>query len=432
MGCLFSIVRAVASLILGVVVFVGFLFLLILNNFSDKLLSADFYKDTISGQDAYNRIYDEVLVDKELSDKTAEILGDIKVVTHQDIVDLTRKIIPPAYIQTQVEGAIDRTVDYMNEDEERLELYVDLIPPLENVKTVMFSYMDSLLDALEEENPGAVSCSVQGVTGLGNQYVEKFEGIANGEVPTAILSLQALDPLCRQLLFTTVFDLLLVTDQISPEVAQGFVDNREELREPFTSGDTKGVLKIAARSLAGPLMDEAIDKVREDLTADGRLDLIKQLADWDNDITEAELRSNLNDGRDWVSKAREFGDLTTMLMVIGGSVLIGLVHFPHLSSMLRWPGMVLLFTGVFFFVVGKIAESEVPDRLTSVIETGADQATNVPPAVTDLGGDILVSFGTQMTDGFTGPSLSLLILGAILFGSSFFVWPIKRFIPFVK
>ena len=65
-----SIVRAAAALVLGVIIFVGFLFFLILNNLSDKLLSADFYKDTIAGQDTYNRIYDEVLVDEELLDKT--------------------------------------------------------------------------------------------------------------------------------------------------------------------------------------------------------------------------------------------------------------------------------------------------------------------------------------------------------------------------
>ena len=91
-----------------------------------------------------------------------------------------------------------------------------------------------------------------------------------------------------------------------------------------------------------------------------------------------------------------------------------------------------MLTGVFFFVAGKIAESEVPDRLTAVIESSADKVSNVPPSVTDLGGDILISFGSQLTDGFVGPSLTLLIIGAILVGSSFFTIIIGRFVPFVK
>ena len=116
MGFILSILRAWTALVLGVFIFVGFLFFLILNNFSDKLLSADFYKDTIASQDTYNRIYDEVLVDEELLGKTREFLGDIQIVSDQDITDLMREIIPPAYIQAQVEGNIERAIAYVKND----------------------------------------------------------------------------------------------------------------------------------------------------------------------------------------------------------------------------------------------------------------------------------------------------------------------------
>ena len=144
------------------------------------------------------------------------------------------------------------------------------------------------------------------------------------------------------------------------------------------------------------------------------------------------MRQDIDDGRKWVSRANNFGDMTALIMVIGGAVLMGLVFFPTLSSMLRWPGIALLFTGVVFFIVGKVAESEVPDRLTDIIETGADKVSDVPPSVTELGGDILISFGSQLTDGFVGPSITLLVIGAVLVGASFFTIVIKRFIPIVK
>ena len=92
----------------------------------------------------------------------------------------------------------------------------------------------------------------------------------------------------------------------------------------------------------------------------------------------------------------------------------------------------MLITGVFSFLAGKIAESEIPDRLTDVIETDAYKVSDVPPSVTDLGSDILVSLGSQLTDGFVGPSLTLLVIGAILLGSSFFTVIVGRFVPFVK
>ncbi len=437
MGCLFSILRAGAGLVLFVVIFVGFALSLVLSNFSDKLLSADFYKNTISAEDTYNRIYDEVLVDDELKDKTAEFLGDIKVVNHQEIVDLLREIMPPAYIQEQVEDSIDRTVDYINEDVEFLDAYVDLTEPLENVKPVMFGYLDQKIDGLEVIDPGTISCSLDGLTdprlsNLADQYLAEFTEIAEGEVPAAVPSLNVLTPLCRQLLFTGFYDLLLSSTELPAEVVRSLRDQKERLRGPFESGDTLGVLKVASRLLAGPLMDEAIVQVRQDLKDGDRFDLIYQLGEWDDTTTEAQIRSDIADGRDWISRARDFGDIATLLMVFGGAVLMGLVFFPALSSMLRWPGLALFITGLFFFVVGKIAESRVPDRLADVVETGADKVSDVPPSVTDLGGDILISFGSQLTDGFAGPSLTLLIVGAILFGASFFTIVIKRFIPFVK
>ena len=82
MGCAGSIVRSLISFVLGVAIFVAFLGLLVASSFSDKLLSADIYIDTLAeeneaGKDAYDRIYDEVLLDPELKETTEDLLGDI-------------------------------------------------------------------------------------------------------------------------------------------------------------------------------------------------------------------------------------------------------------------------------------------------------------------------------------------------------------------
>ena len=418
---------------LGVVIFVGFLFVLILNNFSDKLLSADFYMSTIAAEDTYDRIYNEVLVDDELKDRTQELLGDIKVVEHQEIVDLLEEIMPPAYIKGQVEASIDRTIDYINEDVDRLEVYVELAEPLENVKTVMFAYMDAKIDGLRvEETQGFGGCTPSSLGGLAERYVDTSGGLSEGVAPESIPSIKEISAPCRIILFELVFGSLVGDSGLSDDAKQSLNDGKGELRLPFAMGDTLEVLKVSTRLLAGPLMDDAIESVRADLDENGRFDLIRQLAEWADDTTEAEIRQDIDDGRVWISRANNFGDLTSLILVIGGAVLMGLVFFPTFSSMLRWPGVALLITGTFFFAAGKIAESEVPDRLTYVIESGADKVSEVPPSVTDLGGDILISFGSQLTDGFAGPSITLLVIGAVLLGSSFFTIVIKRFIPIVK
>ena len=439
MGFFLSIVRAGAALLLGVIIFVGFLFFLILNNFSDKLLNADFYNETIAGQDTYDRIYEEVLVDDELVDKTKEFLGDIQIVSNQDIVDLMEEIVPRAYLQQQVEENIDRAIAYIEEDVDELEVYIDLAEPLTNVKPVMFAYIDRRIDELKEEDPGISDCSSATLTGLANRYLDVFNALAGGEVPTTVPSLKAMDPLCRQLLFASSFDLLIGSSSLQPAITQQLVEKRQELREPFEAGDTLAMLKVSARTLAGPLIDNAIDDVREDLVEGSRLDLIHQIGEWNPDTSEAQIRTDLDEGRKWLSRARSFGEPATLVMVIGGAILMGLVFLPNLAGMLRWPGVALMITGGVTFVFGKIAESQVPARLADVVETGADRVTDVPQAVIDLGGDLLVSFGTQITSGVAGPSVILMILGAILFGASFFTGPIKgglvgikRSIPFLN
>ena len=433
MGCLISILRAGVGLVLGVIIFVGFLFFLILNNFSDKLLSADFYKNTIAAENTYERIYSEVLVDDELKDRTQELLGDIQVVNHDEIVGLLQEIMPESYIREQVEASIDRTIDYINEDADRLELYVELAEPLENVKPVMFAYMDTKIDDLRvEETQGFGGCTPSSLGGLAERYVETFSGLAEGVVPETIPSIKEIAAPCRIILFELAFGTLVDDSGLNEITKQSLKDGKGDLRLPFAKGDTLEVLKVSARLLAGPLMDDAIESVREDLDENDRFDLMRQIAEWNPDTSEAEIRDDIDEGRRWVVRANNFGELTSLIMVIGGAVLMGLVFFPTLSGMLRWPGIALLITGAFFFVAGKIAESEVPDRLADIIETGADKASGVPPSVTDLGGDILVSFGSQLTNGFVGPSITLLVIGAVLVGSSFFTIILGRFVPFVK
>ena len=432
MGCASMIIRSVVSLVLGVVIFVGFLFWLLMNNFSDKLLSADFYNDTITGEDTYNRIYDELLLDEELKETTEDLLGDIQVVSHEEIVGLLKEIVPPAYVQSQVEGSIQRTVSYFNDDLETLELYVELGPPLDNIKPTLFRYLDGRIDGLAEEDPGIPECNSRQVGQVSGRLEAIWSELAGGVVPQSIPSLTAFPELCRQLIFDSAFDKAIDNVALDARAKEGLWLNKNEIRSQFIQGNTRGVLKQAARSLAVPLMDDALEEIRKELNEGDRLDLIHRITAWNEDITEAELRSEIDGGRGWMNRGRKFGKPLALVMVIGGSILMGLVHFPSLASGLGYPGAALASTGVFFFITGKILESRVPDWLQALVDQGAGEVSGIPPAVTGLGGDLLVSFGKQLTGGFTGPSLTLMIIGGLLVAGSFFVFRMKPFIPGVK
>lgn len=421
MGCLFDILKSVLALVLGVVVFFGFLFLLLLNNFSDKMLNSEFYTDTINGEDTYNRVYDEVLLDEELLDTTRDLLGDVQVVTQEEIVMLLRQIVPPDYLQSEVEGSIQSTVDYFNEDEDTLELYVDLGPPLNYVKPVLFQYIDQRIDGLVLEDLGSLECTPQRAQEVADTYQDRWDQLSQGVVPESVPSLGTFDPICRTLIFELAFDQSVRDSGIDERAKAGLEAERGEIRREFVDeGDTHGVLKLAARPLATPVMDDAIARVREELDGQDRLDLIHRLALWNDDFTEAEIRSDIDTSRDWLNRGRtDLGKPAAWAMLIAGSIVMGLIYWPSLKNALRWPGITLFLTGLVFFVGGKVAESRVPDGLEDLVERGANEISGVPPSVTDLGGDLLVSFGKQLTSGIDGPALILLIIGALLFGASF-------------
>ena len=421
MGCALAIIRSVAALVLGVVVFFGFLWFLLLNNVSDKLLNAEFYTDTISGEDTYNRIYDEVLLDEELETTTQDLLGGVQVVSQEEIVGLLREIIPPEYLQSETERAIHRTVDYFNDDRENLDLYLDIGPPLDNVKPVLFRYIDQRIDSLAEEDLGPSLCTPQRVDDVAAKYQERWQRLSGGEVPTSIPSLATFESGCRLIIFELAFDNLVAQADLDERTKQGLRSRRSDLREHFVVGEAKEVLKVAARPLAEPLMDDAIARVREELDDQDRLDLIHRIAEWNDRIDEPELRSDIDSARDWINWGQKFGKALALAMLIGGSIVLGLIHYPSLSNGLRWPGLTLFLTGLVFFVTAKVMESKVVDWMQDLVERGASEVTGVPPSVTDLGGDLLGSFGQQLTSGFAGPALAVLIIGALLFGASFLI-----------
>ena len=142
MGLPLMILRFLATPILGIAIFAGLLLMMLENNISGKLLSSVFYTVTIAEQSTYSRIYDDILLDQVAKDKVQELLGDVQVVSHEDIVGLVREVLPPEYLQTQVEGAIQRSVAYFNEEAETLGLYVEMGPALDKVKPTLLGYID--------------------------------------------------------------------------------------------------------------------------------------------------------------------------------------------------------------------------------------------------------------------------------------------------
>jgi hypothetical protein len=432
MGCIVPILRAGAGLVLSVVLFVGFGLSLVGSNVSDKLLNAEFYGDIIAAQSSYNRIYDEVLVDDELKETVTGLLGNINVVSKQETASLLRQIVPPEYLRGEVENSIDRAIAQLRQDSGSFDVYLDLTKPLESVKQVMFDYLDQKIDEAEVFESDTVYCSVDGLTyprlsEIVDDYMTLFTSMAGGEVPVSAPDLNALPQICRQVLFSIFYERFTESRDLSPKVISSLKAQHDELKASFDSGDALNVLKVAYRPLTESLIDGAIYQMRRDLGDGHRFNLIRQLEEWYDSFSDAQVRSGVSNWKEKIFKAPNFGRVTAVIMVFGSALLMALVFLPSLSKMLIWPGIAFFITGSYFFVAGKVAGNAALEALAGLLAASPSNNLEAPLPVTQLFEDLLFAFGAAVAGGLSRPSLNLLIFGAVLIGVSLLTVLISRY-----
>ena len=525
LGCVFTIFRSVASLILGLVIFFGLLVFLVERNVRDNFLTAEFYTESLSENDAYNRIYDEVLLDPEFEDTTDDLLGDIDI-SQEDIAGVARDIIPPDYLQDQVEGAVRGVIDYLNKETDTPKVFIDLGPPLEGAKPALFRYIDGRIDELEEVpvdtleeleeeledlyrvlETGDVPTRVPSIANrqvLVDNYVDQtiakldevpvstgrefrqevediYQELAAGELPTRIPSIEAIPVSDRLIAYDQALQFLDDQSLIPEETIKGLKDREEDIKRELSKekGAVKGALKVAspkltepvmnkfvddaydlayqalvdegfpqkaldglderqdaikehlgegeikeslklgARGLAGPLIDEALEELRKELDEQDRLDLVSIAAEQNNQ-TEEDFLDDLDIVRSSIEQGK-IGSWLAILMMVGGAVLMALVHLPHLGSGLRWPGLTLCLSGSVFLIIGLVLKSQLPGQFDDLLNQGTSPASLIPPTMIDIIGDVLGSLATDVAGGLIAPSIVMMVIGVVLLVGSFFI-----------
>ena len=307
LGCLFGLFRPLATAVLGLVLFFAFLGFLLANNVRGNFLSTEFYTSNLSENNVYERIYDEVLLDSEFEDTTSDLLGDIDVPT-EDIAEVAREIIPPEYLQEQVEAGVAGALDYLNKDTENPQVFIDLGPPLERVKPALFRYIDRRIDALEDvpittideleseledlffsleagtipnrvpsiEDPeGVVERYVkQSIAGLEEVPVNNLDdfklelervylSLANGEVPIRVPSIEDPDALVSRQVDQRITEL----EEIPVSTPEEFKEGLEDVFKQLANGEIPTQIPSIAGidvSLRDAAFDQVLQAVRND------------------------------------------------------------------------------------------------------------------------------------------------------------------------
>ena len=281
-GCLFGVFRSIASLILGLVIFFGFLGFLLISNVRDNFLSDEFYTDNIAENNAYNRIYDEVFLDPEFEDTTDDLLGDLDVSTG-DIADIAREIIPPQYLQDQVEGAIERAIDYLNKETETAEVFIDLGTPLKRAKPALFRYMDRRIDQLED-------MPVTTFEELEAELESLFRTLETGEIPDRVPSIEDPDALVLSYVDQTIADL----EEVPVSTIEDFRKELENVYNELANGEipTRVPSIEDPEALVTRYVDERIAEL-EEVPVSTTEDFRKELENVYNELADAEIPTRI-------------------------------------------------------------------------------------------------------------------------------------------
>ena len=226
--------RILAGLTLGVLIVSGLLYYAIVVNLTEHLVDADTYIVPLSENDTYNRIYDEVLADEEL---TYGLLGGVEIAGHTlgDPVAVLREVMPPEYLQEQTEANIDRVTAYLRGESDVMEVYLELAQPIERVEPAVLAEIDRVVDQIEAAEVLDIGCAEfeQNREELAAAFAEMLSEFGEGMLPSTISPVPTLAQFCSDEGFKALFDETQIDLAMDPETAQQIDDNWQAVQEPL-------------------------------------------------------------------------------------------------------------------------------------------------------------------------------------------------------
>ena len=295
--------------------------------------------------------------------------------------------------------------------EDRFAAYDDALITVRNTGLIPEETLDSLVELETEIKAELEKGSVKGALSLAAP--ELTQPVVNEFVDDA-------------------YDLALETlqnENFPQSAIDGLEAQKEEIKEQLRAGNIKESLKLGARGLVGPLIDNAIDELREDLDGQDRIDLVATAAKQNGETKEEFLdRRELDIVRNVIDQTG-IGLAAFVGIIFLASLAMAAVHFPHVGSGLRWPGLSLLSTGLIFLILGLVMKSVLPNLTDDLIKSGTTDSP-IPPEMVTISADVIITMAKKVAGAFIVPSIVVAVIGLLLLVASVIVRAMH--IPFLS
>lgn len=230
------------------------------------VLQGDFYRSVLDEERAYDRLYDEVLVDPQSRPVTRNLLAKLPVPGSVVTANL-KMVLPPSTVRELTGGQIDRVIGYLRGETDTLAVSVDLKPVLANLDQLAQVYLGRLVSGPEKGPENRSEAELAATLGRIDAALDK---IAAGERPTHLPRIELGDRAVRKA--TTI--LLAGVPERERDAL------RPQVKGALGTGDVATALAVVGPHLPGSRVEDRSEEGRRDLlriTEGGRWNVVEDL-----------------------------------------------------------------------------------------------------------------------------------------------------------
>ena len=335
--------RSIAALLLGVTAFLTLGYAFVAMGVRDTLRSPEPLLNALEKHDAYNRVYDEGIISEQFEGALRGLVGDFSIEPETEAW-LLKEILPPSELQDATEESVTSVISFLNNETDTLDVSIDLGAAIPRIKPAVFRLVDERIDKAQQ-------ITVTGEEELRSSVDAIVRNIAAGTFPDTVPTLDRHRHPPNWVVNAFVQSTELLPDTEDRETAKAnLARDAQSIVNALESGDTSTALKLAARTIADPVIDDSIDNLREDLDDSGRFSAIDKIAE--SVGSRQETLERFRFARTVLRLLVGTVALVATIVFVAAVAGIAGAFYPHPKHMARWPGITLVVCGVVFFVIG--------------------------------------------------------------------------------
>ena len=343
-----ALLRSIVALLLGVLAFLALGYAYVAMGVRDTMRSPQPLLNALEKHHAYDRVFDDGIITEQFEGELRGLVGEFSLEPETEAW-LLKEILPPSELKTATEQSVTTVIAFLNNETDTFDATIDLGVAIPRIKPAVFRLVDERID---KARPIDVTSEVE----LRRSIETLFRAITAGTIPNSVATLDGHAP--DKVVQALMQSIDVLPDMEARRTAQANLTRDERaIEEALKDGDTKTVLKLAARAIADPVIDDSIDNLREDIDDRGRYSAVDKIAQ--SVGSRHETLERFRFARTILRLLVGAVAIAALIVFVAAVAGIAGVFYPYPKHMARWPGVTLVVCGVMFIVIGLSVSSFV-------------------------------------------------------------------------